>query len=111
MIPLTDEVNQSYEKQKVCYMCKKEFNIDENDKNEFNTDENNENEFSVDENDKNAFKPYYKARDHCHYTRKFRGAAHNICIYLKFTKKNAKGARIEEKSNQYAILLDLKIIN
>ena len=31
--------------------------------------------------------------------------------YLKFTKKNAKDARKEEKSNQYTILLGLKIIN
>ena len=31
MIPLTDKENTSYEKQKVCYICKKEFSIDEND--------------------------------------------------------------------------------
>ena len=30
---------------------------------------------------------------------------------LKFTKKSAKDAKKEEKSNQYAILLGLKIIN
>ena len=59
MMPLTDKENKSYEKQKVFYICKKEF--------------------STDENDKNAFKLYHKVRDHCHYTRKFRGAAHNIC--------------------------------
>ena len=36
----------------------------------------------------------------------------NLLIpYLKFTKKNVKDARKEEKSNQYAILLGLKIIN
>ena len=69
MIPLTDEENESYEKEKVCYICKKEFNNDGNDKNEFNTDEN----------DKNAFKQYHKVRDHCNYTGKYRGAAHNIC--------------------------------
>ena len=34
-----------------------------------------------------------------------------LITYLKFTKKNAKDARKEEKSNQYAILLVLKIIN
>ena len=59
MIPLTDKETKSYEKQKVCYICKKEF--------------------STDENDKNAFKLYHKVRDHCHYTGKFRGAAHSIC--------------------------------
>ena len=58
MIPLTDKENKSYEKQKVCYICKKEF--------------------STDENDKNAFKLYHKVRDHCHYTGKFRVAAHSI---------------------------------
>ena len=55
MIPLTDKENKSYEKQKVCYICKKEF--------------------SADENYKNAFKLYQKVRDHCHYAGKFRGAA------------------------------------
>ena len=35
MIPLTDKENKSHEKQKVCYICKKEFSADENDKNAF----------------------------------------------------------------------------
>ena len=52
MIPLTDEEKESYEKQKVCFICGKEFNTD---------------------------KKYCKVRDHCHYTGKFRGAAHSIC--------------------------------
>ena len=51
MIPLTDEETEFYENQKVCHICKKEFSTDKNDK---------------------------KVRDHCHYTGKFRGAAHNI---------------------------------
>ena len=51
MIPLTYKENKSSEKQNVCYICKKEFNIDNN----------------------------KKVRDHCHYTGKFRGAAHDIC--------------------------------
>ena len=50
MIPLIDEESKSYEKQKICYICKKEFNTDENGKNEFNTDENDKNEFDTDEN-------------------------------------------------------------
>ena len=79
MIPLTDEENESYVKQKVCYICKKEFNTDENDKNEFNTDEN----------DKNALKLYDKVKDHCHYTGKFRRAAHNICNLRYKTPKNS----------------------
>ena len=36
-------------------------------------------EFNTDKNDKNVFKLYHKVRDHCHYTRKFKGAAHSIC--------------------------------
>ena len=41
MILPTDEENKSYEKQKVCYISKIEFNTDE---------------FDIDENDKNEFK-------------------------------------------------------
>ena len=59
MIPLTDKENKSYEKQKVCYIRKKEF--------------------STDEDDKSSFKLYHKGRYHFHYTRKFWGAAHSIC--------------------------------
>ena len=55
MIPLTDKENESYEKQKVCHICKKGFSTDKNDK------------------------KHHKVRDHCHYTGKFRGAAHSIC--------------------------------
>ena len=32
MIPLTNKENESYEKQKVCDICKKEFSTDKNDK-------------------------------------------------------------------------------
>ena len=59
MIPLTDEETESYEMQKVCYICKKEFNTDKN--------------------DKKALKKYHKVRDHCHYTGKFGAVAHNKC--------------------------------
>ena len=59
MIPLTNEENELYEMQKVCYICKKIF--------------------SIDKNDKNVFELYHKVRDHCHYTEKFREAAHSIC--------------------------------
>ena len=53
MIPLTPEEKIYHNKQKICYICKKEFN----------------------DNDKKN----YKGRDHCHYMGKYRGAAHNIC--------------------------------
>ena len=59
MIPLTDKETVYYEKQKLCHICKKEF--------------------CYDKNDKNKFKLYQNVRDHCHYTGKFRGAAHSIC--------------------------------
>ena len=55
-IPLTDEESKSYnKKQKVCYICKKGFSTDSDNK------------------------KYHKVRDHCHYTGKYRGAAHSIC--------------------------------
>ena len=53
MISLTTEEKIYHNKQKICYICKKEFN---------NNDKKN-----------------YEVRDHCHYTGKYRGAAHNIC--------------------------------
>ena len=37
--PLTDEEDNSYEKQKVCYICKKEFNTDD-DYDDDNDDDN-----------------------------------------------------------------------
>ena len=53
MISLTIKEEIYHNKQKICYICKKEFN------------KNN--------------KKQQKVRDHCHYTGKHRGAAHNIC--------------------------------
>ena len=55
MIPLTDEENKSHKRRKVCYICKKEFSTD---------DEN---------------KKYHKVRDHSHYTGECRGPVHSIC--------------------------------
>ena len=33
----------------------------------------------TDKSNKIVFKLYHKVGDHCHYTRKFKGAAHSIC--------------------------------
>ena len=48
MTPLTKEEDDDYNKENICYICKKEFNND-------------------------------KVKDHCHFTGKYRGAAHNTC--------------------------------
>ena len=53
MIPLTKEKDIYHNEQDIFYIYKKEF--DKSDKKD------------------------YKVRDHCHYTGKYRGAAHNIC--------------------------------
>ena len=58
MIPLTDEENKSDEKQKVCYMWKKEY--------------------STYETDKNKFKIYNKVRHHCYYSVEFSGADYSV---------------------------------
>ena len=58
MIPLTKEENKFYDEQEIRYICKEKFYMHTNDKNYINK---------------------RKVKDHCHYTGKFRGAAHNIC--------------------------------
>ena len=55
MIPLTKIEEKKRNKQEVCYICKKGSSTDDSNK------------------------KYHKVRDHCHYTGKYRGAAHNIC--------------------------------
>ena len=62
IIPLTAEEKINYNDQKVFYICEKEFDTTDTTKS------------SSLERKKN-----YKARDHCHYTVKYRGAAHNVC--------------------------------
>ena len=44
-----------HNKQKACHICKKRFSTD------------------------NGKKEYFKIKDHCHYTGKYRRAAHDIC--------------------------------
>ena len=58
VIPLTNKKMKSYETQKVCHICKEKFVT------------------------------IKTRRDHCHYTRKFRGAAHSECnLRYKVPKK------------------------
>ena len=55
MIPSTKKEEKKHNKKKVCYIYKKRFTADDNNK------------------------KYHKVRDHCHYTGKYRSAAHDIC--------------------------------
>ena len=58
MIPLTHEENDFYKEQEACHICKETFCVNKDDKN---------------------YKNKRKVKDHCHYTGKFRGAAHSKC--------------------------------
>ena len=53
---LTKEQQEPYENARICYICKEKI----------------ENKFLKE-------KKYHKVRGHCHYTQKYRGAAHTIC--------------------------------
>ena len=58
MIPLTYEENKSYKEQEACHICQEMFYMDKDDENYINRK---------------------KVKDQCHYTGKFRGAAHSRC--------------------------------
>ena len=62
MMPLTKEEKKIHCEQKVCYICKKGFSTDDNNKK-------------------------CKVRDHCHYTGKYRRAAQNTCNFRYKTPK------------------------
>ena len=68
MTTLTSDEVTLHESQKVCHICK--------------------GKFCYDKNKESEFKRYHKVRDHCHYTGKFRGAAHSTCsLRYKVPKK------------------------
>ena len=58
IIPLTQTENNFYNEQEICHICKDEFCEDKDDKDYISRK---------------------KVKDHCHYTGKFRGAAHSKC--------------------------------
>ena len=59
MIPLTDSEIVLHDSQNVCSLCEKEL--------------------CTDKNNKKEYKRMCKVRDHCHFTGKYRGAAHSSC--------------------------------
>ena len=59
MIPLIDEENESYLKEEIYHICKKEFIFD------------------IDSCIESMYTKYRRVRDHCHYAGKYRGAAQN----------------------------------
>ena len=55
IVPLTKEEEKAHRWATECYICKEKFSTDNDDK------------------------KHYKVKDHCYYTGKYRGTAHNIC--------------------------------
>ena len=68
--PLTDEEYRNHERSNRCHICNKKFCY------------NKENE---------KYYEYCKVRDHCHYTGKYRGAAHSKCNLQYNVPKEIRG--------------------
>ena len=66
MVPLTHKENNFYNEQEMRYICKEKFCVDKDDKDYINRK---------------------KVKDHCHYTGKFRGAAHSKCNLIYKVQK------------------------
>ena len=82
IIPLTTEEKISYNDQQICYICKKEFHKSD--------------------------KKHHKVRDHCHYTGKYRGAAHNICnLRYKVPKEIPVGFHNSSTYDYHLIIKEL----
>ena len=87
MLPLAKEELKSYQEAKVCYICGKRILE----------------KFAKDKN-------YQKVRDHCHYTGKYRDAAHSICN-LKFNVPNEIPVVFHRGSNYYFHFIIKKLGN
>ena len=79
------EEYKSFHEKKSYHICKKEFSTDENDE------------------------KYLKVRDHCYFTGKYRGAAHNICNlrYKQHTKKVLAAFHNSSKYDFHLIIKEL----
>ena len=88
MTPLTDDENRYYEEQKYATYTKKRF--------------------VMIKNKKKRFKLYKKVRDHCHFTGKFRGAAHCICnLHYKAPREIAVKIHNGSKYDYHVIIKEL----
>ena len=81
MIQLTDEENKSYKKGKVCYIWKKGFSTEDDNK------------------------VYHKVRDDCNYTGNYRGAAHDICSLRYKTPKENPIVFHNGSTNEYHFII------
>ena len=81
MVPLITEEAQSYDKQKAYHICKIGFSTDDDNKD------------------------YQKVRDHCHYTGKYRGAAHNICSLRHKTPKEFTAVFLNGSTYDYHFII------
>ena len=81
MIPLTKKDKKMHNKQKVCYICKKRFSTDENNK------------------------KYHKVIDHCHYTARYRGTTHDICNLKYKTPKEILEVFHNSSTNDYHFII------
>ena len=81
---LTKEQQESYENAKICYICIEKL----------------ENKYLKD-------KKYCKVRDHCHYKKEYRGAAHTICN-LKYSVPKKKAFYSGSKYDYHFIIKQLE---
>ena len=81
MIPSTNEEKKLHCKQKVCYICKKGFSTDDDNKK-------------------------YKGRNHFHYTGKYRGAAHDICNLRYKTPKEIPAIFCNGSTYDYHFIIE-----